>query len=114
MVCVNEDNDTYGRLIEKPDNEKCPKQKRNRYGNDKIPLKDALRTVTTESQGHWCWYMLPDIKDINHPFLAIDFKTNEQMENWREAFTRLFGEYMKLAEQDGDFDNDNGKCSENN
>lgn len=102
MVCVNEDSNTWGRLIQKPREEKCHNQKRNRYGNDKIELKAALKTVTTKSMGMWEYYVLPD-SDVRHPFLAVDFKTNEEMENWREAFTRLFGEYMALAKKDGDF-----------
>ena len=102
MVCVNEDSDTWGRLIQKPREEKCPNQKRNRHGNDKIELKAALKTVTTESLGHWAWYKLPET-DVDHSFLVIKFKTNEDMENWRESFIRLFGEYMELAQKDGDF-----------
>ena len=109
-ICVNQNSDTYGKILKNIHEETCENQKQNRHGMT-IPLKDALKTLTLETRGSFAHYELSDIK---HPFIIINFSDNEQLENWREAFERCFAEYMSLAEQDGDFEDDNRERSTDN
>lgn len=99
--CHNQYSGNYGKLLRHADTEKpgCIDFSPHIYKD--LSLKEALRILTTETVGHNAYYELPT-KDLP-PFLCINFDGNSQIARWRDAHTRLFVEYMKMVEEDGDF-----------
>lgn len=71
-----------------------------------MSLKDALRIATVPDGLFTVFYdeRLPD-KDNQFAYKTHVFKTNNDLEEYRDAITRLFTEYMDMAKKDGDFDN---------
>lgn len=99
FVCHNQNSVMYGEYLSDIGHEDCDKYEGGKY--DKMSLKDACRIITqTGYLSHF--YMLPG-RDQRRPFLALTFETNEAVADWRDALTRIFSEYMDLAEKDGDF-----------
>ena len=100
--CHNQYSGNYGKLLKHVDTEKpgCIDFSPHIYKD--LSLKEALRILTTETVGHNAYYELPT-KDLP-PFLCINFDGNSQMARWRDAHTRLFMEYIKMAKKDGDFE----------
>lgn len=105
VYCHNEQSENYGKMLSHKDTEKpgCADFSPHIYKD--LSLKEALRILGTETSGASPFYKLPDSK--LSPFLCMNFKDNKQMADWRDAQTRLFVEYMDMAEKDGDFEDGN-------
>ena len=98
FVCHNEKSVMYGEFISDIGNENCDDYSGHRY--TEMSLKEALKIVT-QGGSLWSFPGLPD--GDTKPFLGFSFENNEEFADWRDAFTRLFTEYMRLAKEDGDF-----------
>lgn len=99
--CHNEHSQNFGKMLSAADIKKpgCADFSPAIYKD--MSLKDALRIFMMECEGSTPMYVLPS--STIRPLLAIHFKDNKQMADWRNAMTRLFMEYLKMAEKDGDF-----------
>ena len=106
FVCHNEESSRYGEILNgKARNKECADFSAHKYSNEEMTLKDALLLVTSGSKDFCGVYYnakLPD-KDNKTANLMYSFKTNEAMAEYTDAIDRLFSEYMRLAEADGDF-----------
>lgn len=100
-VCHNENSVMYGEFLSDIRNEDCDKYCGGKYKD--MSLKDACRIITQIGYISY-FYQLPG-RD-HKPFLALTFESNEQAADWKDALTRLFGEYLELARKDGDFEED--------
>ena len=117
FVCHNESSHNYGKLILTMDDMKlyggegeipaCDDYSGHEYKD--MPLKDALCIITgalskqyNGFQGAFYDHKLPD-KDNTQAYVILAFKTNNDLERWRDAHTRIFTEYMNMAKADGDF-----------
>ena len=97
-ICHNEKSVMYGEYLSDIGHEDCDKFSGETY--TQMSLKDALKIMTGLGM-LWVFLQVPG-KD-RKPFLGISFESNEQFVDWKDAHTRLFMEYMDLAEKDGDF-----------
>ena len=101
FYCVCEDSPEWGK-VRTGDEEICRCYRKPVYDDNLISLKSALKTVTLSDYNIMFNHRLPDEK--GKPFIAMFFKSNKDLEDYREAHCRLFSEYMRLAKEDGDFD----------
>lgn len=102
--CHNEHSQNYGKMLSQEDIEKpaCVDFSPHIYKD--LSLKDALKIIGAGTNGFIHCSNLPNKK--YRPYLVINFESNKQVEDWRDALTRLFFEYMDMAEKDGDFKNE--------
>ena len=110
-VCTCERSDFFKKHIEIGGDKKamCGQYRKSEWKN--MPLKDALRTVT-QPPGLFNNMFHHRLDTEDHPFIAMFFENNDAMEDWRDAHTRLFTEYMDMAKADGDFDDEEIKSDE--
>ncbi len=103
-VCHNEDSENYGKDLDsiKQKFMSCDNFSEHTYKD--MPLKDAIKVCVQSDELSGVFYepKLPD-KDSSASYVTLAFKSNAGMEEWRDAFTKLFLEYMAMAEKDGDF-----------
>ena len=85
----------------------CGHYKATKY--EDMSLLEALKIITCskEHSGYPTFFHRKNREDDTHPFLAITFETNAQLENWREANIRLFTEVMRLRQENGEFEEEN-------
>lgn len=103
-VCHNENGKRYGTIIR-------PEETRRLICSDfsghvyDMSLKEALKTETQPDgyMGAYFEHKLPESENKS-AYVILAFKTNDALEQWRDAHSRLFMEYMKLAQEDGDFE----------
>ena len=98
FLCHNQNSIMYGEYISDIGHEDCDKWQGHKYAT--MSLKDACKIITQKGQPYH-FLGLPEGK--TRPFYAVTFKNNDDALDWKDALTRLFGEYMDLAEKDGDF-----------
>lgn len=102
--CHNEQSKNYGKMLSHTDTQKlgCADFSPHIYRD--LSLKEALKITGISTNGFIPVSNLPGEK--YKPYLIINFESNKQMEDWRDAHTRLFIEYMDMAKKDGDFKNE--------
>ena len=103
-ACHNEDGEFFGTCFSVNEIQRQTCKKWTPYSYD-LTLKEALRRNTSPScvSGIMYNYRLPEKGSDGYACATILFDTNEQLVDWATAHTCLFGEYMKIAEKDGDF-----------
>ena len=112
FVCLNEDSKMYGKNLDSREIKtmECSDFRAFRCGD--MSLKQAVKLYTGPEKVHNVMYfeILPeDRKKYGNSAEAgvyIGFRTNEDLADWQDAHSRLFMEYMKMAEADGDFEED--------
>ena len=104
-LCTNQDSPNFG----KPTVDGCEEYERFRATPD-MSFKEALECVVLPSDGTYTyWRFLFDGKDeLNNPYYCISFADNKQMHRYRDALSVCFDMLMKLKEEAGDFDGEDG------
>lgn len=103
FACHNENSTRYGEILPYDVRQKeCKDYVRHNY--DSLSLKDALKTETLPDSVNILYERKLPQKDNNFAYLMLCFKTNAELEEWVDAHTRLFMEYMNIATADGDFE----------
>ena len=104
FVCHNEDSENYGTCINYKKMRKWACRDFTRHTYKDMSLKDALHMETQHDDfvGAYYSHKLPD-NDNTYAIVSLAFKTNAALEEWKDANTRLFMEWMNIAKTDGDF-----------
>lgn len=108
FYCINEASSMFGEIVSKhgkggPGCDQYEKTDHNEIKN--MSLKEALRIIIFPDDGSYPTYKFNFGKSDDHYIWAARFfKTNKDVLRYRDALERLFDEYIRLSEQDGDFD----------
>ena len=100
-LCHNEESSNFGAILSTDRmQESCEDQNDHEYS---MSLKEALEIMVDPDsvKSMFFYHNLPDREE--NPFVCISFKTNLELERWRDAHLRLFKELMKIKTNDGDF-----------
>lgn len=100
-LCHNEESSSYGMVLSTDKmQESCKDQNIHEYS---MSLKEALEIMLGigEHKSMFFYHNLPRREE--NPFVCISFKTNLELERWRDAHLRLFKELMRIKTNDGDF-----------
>lgn len=100
-LCHNEESSSYGMVLSTDKmQESCKDQNIHEYS---MSLKEALEIMLGigENKSMFFYHNLPRREE--NPFVCISFKTNLELERWRDAHLRLFKELMRIKTNDGDF-----------
>ena len=100
-LCHNEESSNFGAILSTDRmQESCEDQNGHEHS---MNLKEALEIMVgiRENKSMFFYHNLPDREE--NPFVCISFKTNLELERWRDAHLRLFKELMKIKTNDGDF-----------
>ena len=104
-VCHNEGSGNYGKILpyDVVKREPCADFARHEYFA--MSLKKALKIMTMPDGlvTMTAFRKLPN-NHQHYACVALTFKSNKDLEEWRDAHTRTFMEYMDLAQKDGDFE----------
>jgi hypothetical protein len=101
FVCHNEDNETYGRDL---DNQTLKTWACDGYTPHThwMPLKEALE-INTRAAGTFYHHKLPG-DNTGMAFITLGFKTNADLEAWKDAHMSLFVHWLEMAGKDGDIE----------
>jgi len=105
FVCHNEDSKNYGIDLKHDKIQKWACEDFTGHTYKDMTLKDALH-IDTQSDGFagaYYSHKLPD-NGNHYAIVSLAFKTNAALEEWKDAHTRLFMEWMDRAKADGDFE----------
>lgn len=106
--CVNEASSMFGKVVSKHGSfgPGCDMYESTDYKELKnMSLKEALRIILFPEDDSYPSYTFNFGKPDDHYIWAARFfKTNKGVLKFRDAHTRLFDEYIRLSEEDGDFD----------
>ena len=107
FYCVNEESPHFGEIISEHGKHGigCKKYESTDYkALMELNLKEALKTVIQPDNGSYPSYKFNFGKpDDHYVWMAMHFKSNKELLDYRNAMTRLFEELMRLMEEDGDF-----------
>ena len=107
FYCFCENSPLFGKIVRKVGEEASPGcECHEKATYTEMSLKEALKIVTDTDHKitNAAWDHRKD-KD-GHPVACLWFKTNEDIENWRDAYCRLFEEAMKYMRTDGEFEDE--------
>jgi hypothetical protein len=69
-----------------------------------MSLLEAMKTLTCSIGYPGYPFFMHRLDEEDKPYFAVMFDSNEQLENWRDAITRLFEETMRLMKENGELD----------
>ena len=102
-VCHNENSEHFGKIIDL-ETAAC-KDIDNHKSFSSLSLKEALKinARTDISTGTYYHYNLPD-EEYKHAYVMLEFKSNADLNDWRDAQLKLFNEWLDMAVKDGDIE----------
>ncbi len=108
FYCINEASSMFGEIVSKhgKGGPGCDQYDSKDFNEiKKMSLKEALKAIIIPADESYPTYKFNFGKpDDHYIWVARFFRTNKDILRYRDAYGRLFDEYMRLAEQDGDFD----------
>lgn len=103
--CVCEDSPHFGTIISDGGQEKgpgCEHYAKGRYRKNDMELEEALKIISDPFLSAGALFDHALTLD-RQPMIALWFKTNEDLENWRDAHIRIFAEVMEIKRKNGEF-----------
>lgn len=99
-MCHHENSANFGKMLNHPDSTKhwsCADYKAPSYDN--MSLEDALMHIgvpdgIVNSYEH---HIEPDSDEYERAYIVYSFKTNADLQKWRDTITRLFKEYFMIT-----------------
>lgn len=92
-VCHNEDSSYFGKKLSYQVIKKmtCGNFSPHNY---KMDLDEAYRILTTQTRGIFIHERLPQ-EDRKNCFLGVDFGTNKDLEDWRDALKKMLRDWIR-------------------